>query len=258
MPIAAGLHYYLHEGGKPGTPPIVLIHGAGGDHLCWPPEIRHLPGRRVIAVDLPGHGKSTGLGCQSVDGYCPGITKLLDETSISKAVFIGHAMGGAVALSLALDHPERVAGIGLISCGSRLPIASSVLEDAANSATFTRAVRSIIDLMQVSPSSPGLENHTLKQLSGIRQSLLLGDLRASARFDVSNRLEMIHTRVLVICGTEDQFTPRHFSESLANRIPGAALQTVNGMGHLVMLEHPRRVTALLKLFISTIPVTIGI
>jgi 3-oxoadipate enol-lactonase/4-carboxymuconolactone decarboxylase len=162
-------------------------------------------------------------------------------------------MGGAIALSMALDHPDRVAGIGLISCGSRLPIAASVLEDAANPATFTRAVRSMLELMHISPSSPGLEKHTMKQLSGIRQSLFQGDLQASVRFDASNRLEQIHTRVLVICGTEDQLTPRHFSESLANRIPGAALQTVNGTGHLVMLEQPRRVTALLKLFISTIP-----
>jgi pimeloyl-ACP methyl ester carboxylesterase len=252
MPIAAGMHYFLHEGGKLTRPPLVLIHGAGGDHLFWPPEIRRLSGVRVFALDLPGHGKSAGLGRQSIDDYAGSLVDFMDTTSLSQAVFVGHAMGGAITLTLALDHPERVAGIGLISSGPRLPIASSILENAANPATFLLAVQSLQELMQVSQAVPNLKDRTFKQFSSIRQTLFLGDLWASDRFDVFTRLETIRTAVLVVCGTDDQLTPRYFSESLAERIPGAALQTIDGTGHLVMLEQPRRVAGLLSVFLETV------
>ena len=63
MPVAADLYYHIYEGSEEGRrPPVVLIHGAGGTHLHWPSEVRRLPGYRVLALDLPGHGKSGGAG----------------------------------------------------------------------------------------------------------------------------------------------------------------------------------------------------
>ncbi|HEY5158756.1 MAG TPA: alpha/beta fold hydrolase [Anaerolineales bacterium] len=253
MPIAAGLHYFLHEGGKPTRPPLVLIHGAGGDHLSWPPEIRGLSNVHIFALDLPGHGKSAGSGRQSVEEYADCVIDFMDALSLSRAVFVGHAMGGAIALTLALDNPERVAGIGLISSGPRLPIASSILENSSNPATFLLAVQSLHDLMHISGSAANVKEQTIKKLSSIRQTLFQGDLRACDQFDVSTRLEAIETSALVVCGAEDKLTPRHFSDSLAERISGAALQTIDGAGHLVMLEQPRRVAGLLSVFLLTIP-----
>ena len=115
MPTAAGLHYFLHEGGSFSRPPVVLIHGAGGDHLSWPPEMRRLPDYRVITLDLPGHGKTDGPGRQSVQEYARDVAHFLDIVGFSRAVFVGHAMGGAISLALAFDFPNRVAGIALIS-----------------------------------------------------------------------------------------------------------------------------------------------
>jgi pimeloyl-ACP methyl ester carboxylesterase len=80
-----------------------------------------------------------------------------------------------------------------------------------------------------------------------------GDLRAGDQFDVTTRLDAIQTPVLVLCGTNDLLTPRRFSETLAEQIPGAALQTIDDAGHLVMLEQPRRVSALLSVFLTAIP-----
>ena len=258
MPFADSLHYFLHEGGKPTRPPLVLIHGAGGDHLSWPSEIRGLSDTRVFALDLPGHGKSTGLGCQSVDDYADSVVDFMDAISLSRAVFVGHAMGGAIALTLALDHPERVTGISLISSGPRLPVPLSILDNASNPATFLLAVQSFQELMHVSPAASNLKNQTLNKLSSIRQTLFHGDLSACDQFDVSLRVESIKTLALVVCGTEDKLTPQHFSESLARQIPNAALQTIDGAGHLVMLEQPHRVAGLLRVFLMTIPYIPGV
>jgi pimeloyl-ACP methyl ester carboxylesterase len=257
MPTAAGIHYFLHEGGGQKKPPLVLIHGAGGDHLSWPPEIRRLAGARVFTLDLPGHGKSKGPGRQSVGDYAESVIGFMNAADLSRAVFIGHALGGAIALTLAIDHSQRVAGLGLIATGARLPIASAVLENAANPATFILAIQLLQELMNTPLTAKLVKDQVYKQFCSIRPTLFHGDLLASDQFDVTTCLHVIRSPVLVVCGTGDQLTPRRFSENLAEQIPGAALQTIDGAGHLVMLEQPQRVAGLLSVFLKVIPYSPG-
>jgi pimeloyl-ACP methyl ester carboxylesterase len=237
---------------------LVLIHDLGGDHLSWPPEIRRLAGMRVFTLDLPGHGTSAGPGCQSVPAYAEKVIDFMDAVGLSRAAFIGHGLGGAIALTLAIQDPQRVAGTGLISSGARLPISSSVLENAANPATFEQAVQMLVELMHIPESVITLKDQVYKRLISNRQTLFHGDLQACRQFNVSDVLNVIQSPVLVVCGTDDKLTPRRFSEALAGGIPAAALQTIEGAGHLVMLEQPRRVAALLSVFLRTIPYIPGL
>lgn len=257
MPTAAGLHYFLHEGGSIKRPPLVLIHGAGGDHLSWPPEVRRMPDQRVFTLDLPGHGKTDGPGCQSIDDYARGVAKFLDVSGFSRAVFVGYSMGGAIALALAVDYPDRVAGIGLISTGACLPIPSSVIENAANQSTLLLAIKSLHELSLGSQTSPSLSELNFKRLMEARQPLLLGDLVACDRFDMTTRLGAIRSPALVVCGTEDKLTPIRFSEFLSSQIPGAALQTVERAGHMLILEQPGRLAKLISVFLATISYSPG-
>ena len=257
MPTAAGFHYFLHEGGSLLTPPLVLIHGAGGDHLFWPPEMRRLPDYRVITLDLPGHGKTEGPGRQSVQDYARDVAQFLDAVGLSRAVIVGHAMGGAISLALALDFPSRVAGIGLISTGPSLPIPSSVIENAANLSTLPLAIKSLQNLSIGSQTPENLIGIIFKRLTATRQTLLLNDLLACDRFDLSDCLNAIQTPVLVVCGTDDRLTPLHLSEVLSRKIPGAALQTIEGAGHMLVLEQPGRLAKLISVFLATIPYSPG-
>jgi pimeloyl-ACP methyl ester carboxylesterase len=252
MPTAAGLHYFLHEGGSILRPPLVLIHGAGGDHLSWPPEMRRLPGYRAVTIDLPGHGKTEGPGRQSIEDYARDVAEFVDVLGFSRAVFIGHAMGGAIALALALDYPDSVAGIGLISTGPCLPIPSSVIENAANRATLPLAIKTLQEMSLGSQTPVALKEISFKRLMETRQTLLLGDLLASDRFNMADRLGAIRTPVLVVCGTEDKLTPLRFSEALSRQIPRAALQTVEGAGHMLILEQPGRLAKLMRVFLATV------
>ena len=253
MPKAAGLHYFLHEGGSALRPPLVLIHGAGGDHLFWPPEIRRLPDHRVITLDLPGHGKTDGPGYQSIEDYARCVAKFVDASGFARAVFIGHAMGGAIALDLAHDYPDRVAGIGLISTGASLPIPSSIIENAANQSTLLLAIKSLQEMSIVPQTSLNLSDLNFKRLTETRQPLLLGDLLACDRFNMVDCLSDIRSPALVVCGTADKLTPLRFSETLSSQIPGAALQTVEGAGHMLILEQPDRLAKLISVFLATIP-----
>jgi len=258
MPTCNGLYYFLHEGGKSAAPPVVLIHGAGGSHLSWPPEMRRMSGARVYALDLPGHGKSGGVGKQHAADYAKAVIEFMDGTSLWKAVFIGHSLGSAVALSLALQAPERVAGLGLLSSGARLPVASTLLDNASNPATFPLARQALLDGIFSPQADARLKEQTARLLAETRPTVLHGDLVACNIFDATGSLDELHTPTLILCGTEDRLTPLRYSKTLANHIPGAALQTIDGAGHAVMLEEPRRVAALLSVFLKTIPYTPGI
>jgi pimeloyl-ACP methyl ester carboxylesterase len=257
MPVSAGLHYFLHEGGGPFQPPVVLIHGEGGDQLSWPSELRRLPGYRSFTLDLPGHGKSAGPGLQSVPDYARIVVDFLGAARLSRAVLVGHGMGGAIALTLACDFPETVAGIVLVAVGARLPVASSLLENAANPSTFPLALQAWQAALCGPNTPPRIKEAISRRLSVIRPTLLHGDLLACDGFDLSESLGSIRSPALVICGTEDKFTPLRYSEDLASAIPGAALQTIDGAGHLVAQEQPRRLAGLLTIFLGTVPYTPG-
>jgi pimeloyl-ACP methyl ester carboxylesterase len=257
MPIAAGIHYFLHETGSALRPPLVLIHGEGGEHLSWPPEVRRLPDCHVFTLDLPGHGKTEGPGLQSVEGYARSVVDFMEAAGLSRAVFAGHGMGGAIALVLALDYPDRVAGILLISTGPCLPVPSSVLENAASPSTLPLAINTLQGMSFSPETSVNLKGIVFKRLTETRQTLLLGDWLACDRFDVTGRLKTIRTSTLVICGTGDKITPLHFSETLASQIPGAALQTVDEAGHMLVLEQPLHLAKLTSIFLATIPYSPG-
>jgi len=89
-------------------PVVLLIHGAAGTRLDWSAELRRLPNAGVIAVDLPGHGKSPLPGRTSITDYAADIVALLDALHLPQAVIVGHSMGGAVASLYAGARPARV------------------------------------------------------------------------------------------------------------------------------------------------------
>jgi len=259
MPFAAGMHYFINDfqpeaadGGVMFKPPVILIHGAGGNHLFWPPEIRRLIGQRILALDLPGHGKSGGVGLQSIRDYTRSVIDFMDAVGLSRAVIVGHSMGGAIALTLGLDSADRVIGLVLIATGGRLRVASPVLENTTNVATFPLAVQLIIEWAFGPQVDPQLKTTAARRMAETRPAVLHGDLLACDDFDVMERLGGITLPALVLCGTEDKLTPLLYSKTLAARIPGAALQTVDRAGHMVMLEEPRRVAGALGVFLKTL------
>ncbi len=252
MPCAAGIYYYAFEGGVIETPPIVLIHGAGGNHLYWPPEIRRLTGNRVYAVDLPGHGKSEGYGLQSIAGYAGKLAAWLSAMGLHAAVFVGHSMGGAIALALASDYPEHVAGLGLVSSSARLNVGADILENAAHAATLHKAV----EALAAHSFSPATESRLVElatmRMGEIRPSVLHGDLTACTQFDATQQLAAIRAPALVVCGADDRMTPVRSSQFLADSIRSARLVVVPRAGHMVMLEQPQAVAAELGKFVSSL------
>ncbi len=247
--VAAGLHH--SDSGGSGLP-LLLLHGAGGTLHHWPAELRALPGRRVIAVDLGGHGGSPPPGQRSIGAYARSVLGLCDTLGIGAAAFAGHSMGGAIALTLALDAPARVAALALVGTGARLRVAQAILEATADPERCLAFADVSADFALAEGAPPALRREFVEGWRAGRPAVIHGDFAACDEFDVLARLPEIRCPVLVICGTADRLTPLKYSEALRDRIPGARLEKVAGAGHLVQLEAPGAVASALGGFLSEV------
>ena len=254
MPIAAEIYYFAHEAENPAErPPVILIHGAGGNHLSWPPQIRRLDGEKIYALDLPGHGKSEGAGRHSADEYANDVIAFMKALKIRAAVMVGISMGSAIALTLALKFPKKVLGLGLLGGGARMPVTKEILETAGNPNTFESAVDMINGNCFSTNTLTSLLQLSKKQMLEIRPPVLLGDFLACNEFDVSDQLNNINIPALIICGVEDKMMSLKYSERLRDGIVNSQLHVVDNAGHMVMAEQPDIVADLLKQFIDGLP-----
>jgi len=250
MPNAAGLYYFFHPSENRSRPPVILIHGAGGNHLFWPPAVRRLAGSRVYALDLPGHGKSEGIGQQSIPGYTKHISAFMDAVGISHAFVVGHSMGGAIALDLTLNCPERVAALCLVASGACLRVAPVFLENAGNASTIPQVAEAMKEFAYSPHTDAKLKELASKRLIETRPAVLRGDFLACDVFDVRERLGEIRVPTLILVGSDDQMTPVAFSNYMAENIPGAQLWMIENAGHMLMLEKPRQVSQALSGFLE--------
>jgi pimeloyl-ACP methyl ester carboxylesterase len=235
---------------------VILIHGAGGSHLSWPPQIRRLADENIYAPDLPGHGKSEGAGRQSIDDYADDVFAFMQELKIRAAVIVGISMGSAIALNLALKYPGQVLGLGLLGSSSKLRVLPNLLEALGNPNTFEYAVNMVNENCFSSETSQNLIELSKRSMLEIRPPVLLGDFLACNEFDITGQLDKINVPAFIICGAEDKMSPVKFSESLRDGIANSQLHVLDHAGHMVMLEQPDAVADLLKQFIDKIPLKV--
>lgn len=253
MPTAAGLYYFVHGEDLPDRPPVVLLHGAGGSHLSWPPQIRRLSGQRMFTPDLPGHGKSNGLGRQEIIGYSKSVVEFMKALRLGPAVVVGFSMGSAVALSLALQYRKRVLGLALIGGGAKMRVAESTLELASNPSMFLPTVEAVVENSYSPNVDPRVKELAVQQMAETRPAVLYSDFLACDAFDAMDHVSKIRVPTLLITGSADRMTPPNRAEYLRDQIEGAQLHLVEGAGHMVMIERPDEVAGLLSEFLDRIP-----
>ena len=250
MPSAAGLYYFSQGEADLTRPPVILIHGAGGHHLYWPPQVRRMPGERLFAVDLPGHGKSAGVGQHTIGDYAGSILRFMDALHLNRAVLVGHSMGGTVALDIAIRSPERVLGLVLVGSSAHLRVSPRLLRNASDPAKEAETIHTVIQYSFAAETSARLKELAEQRMAASRSSLLYGDLLACDAFDAGEQASRVRAPMLVIFGSEDQMVSPGAGRALAGRIPGARMEVVPHAGHMVMLEQPERVAALLGEFLQ--------
>lgn len=248
MPTIGDVYYFDSKKGDIESP-IVLVHGAGGTHLHWPYNLRRINNHRVFAPDLPGHGKSGGLGEQSVEKYAAFIFDWMDKVGLKKAVVGGHSMGGAIAQTFALNYPDRISGLILVGTGAKLSVNQDMLHKLSSATSAPSGIDNIIKWSYAKGTDPKFLEKMKEQLLEVRTAVLYGDYLACDNFDVTDRLGEIKVPTLVVCGEVDKMTPVDLSKQLQAQIPQAKIHLVPDAGHMVMLEKPENVAQAVTAFI---------
>ena len=245
--------YFVEHGGAAALAPrgpIVFVHGAAGSHLVWSQQVRALGEiTHAVALDLPGHGRSSRPGRDSIEGYRDVVLGLLDTLGFERAVIVGHSMGGGIAQSLALAHPDRVAGLGLVGTGARLRVLPAILDGVLND--MPQTARFVVEQSYGPWLDAATRDRAVAEFIACPAEVTHGDFTACNQFDLMPHMAEIHAPALVICGRLDRMTPVKYSEFLALNIKNARLTLVDGAGHSVMLEKPEAVNQALADFMRT-------
>jgi pimeloyl-ACP methyl ester carboxylesterase len=233
------------------TPVMLMIHGAGGSHLHYPATMRQMPEANAVVPDLSGHGDSHGDGHTTIADYAADIIALLDALHIDSAIIAGHSMGGAIALTLALDYPQRVRGLILLSTGAKLSVHPDILNGVLSE--FMQTARTLMDWQWHPHTDQDLrEVIGYKTLIGTPAHIVYGDYAACNVFDVRTRLAEIKVPTLIIGGTLDKLTPSRYSEYLHEHIAGSTLSLIEAGAHMVVQEQPKAVAAAIHTWLSQI------
>lgn len=238
-------------------PPLLLLNGIGGNLEMWGPVADRLPGRRIVAFDVPGTGGSPPLlRPVRLRGYVRIVLALLDELGIDRADVLGYSWGGALAQELAHRAPERVGAtvLGATMCGlGGQPPAPWIVALMATPAryysrTYLRLVAPII--FGSAPAAAADSPHGSARLR--RPPTLRGyaqQLSAISGWSSRPWLRRLQGPFLVLAGLRDPLVPIRNGRILAREIPDARLHVLDG-GHLFLLEQADEACRLVEAFLD--------
>ena len=255
---------YCYTGGKafdPALPTVVMIHGAQNDHSVWALQSRYLAhhGFGVLAVDLPGHGRSRGPALRSVEEMAAWLLSVLDAAGAGSAALVGHSMGSLIALEAAYRAPERITRLSLLGATYPMKVSDALLDAALH------AEADAIDMVNIwshssyaqKPSCPGpgfyvsgMSKRLMERIAAQgEEHLFHTDFTACngyANGDVA--AAGVRCPVQFIFGSKDMMTPPRSTRALLAALPGARSVTVDA-GHQMMAEQPDAVLDALLAFL---------
>ena len=261
-----GVDAYCYTGGKPfdpAMPTVVFIHGAQNDHSVWALQTRYFAhhGYSVLAVDLPGHGRSKGAAKTGVPELADWLLEVLDAAGVQKAALFGHSMGSLIALEASFRAPQRVSHLALVGATYPMKVSDALLETAREDE------QSAIDMVNIWSHSSIAQNWP-SPVPGF--SVTGGARRLMQRISRTNPDQVFYTDfaacnayangeaaaqavrcpTLLLFGARDMMTPPKSSKQLTGAIAHARVVTVDS-GHALMAERPDAVLDALFGFMGT-------
>ncbi|HEU5177567.1 MAG TPA: alpha/beta hydrolase [Burkholderiales bacterium] len=243
----------------PAKPTVVFVHGAGLDHSLFGLQSRYFGyhGRNVLALDLPGHGRSQGPALADIQGMADWVSLVLKTLKIAKASMVGHSMGSLVALEFAARHPEQAERIAFCAIAFPMKVSEGFLEAARTNDTSAFDMSTIWGHAAQVPlagnPNPGMWMYgdTLARLERLAPGVLHADLKACN--DYAAGLESaakVKCPALFILGRRDVMTPPRTTKALQEKLANAKTVEIGVSGHTLMAEAPDATLDALIDFIS--------
>ena len=232
----------LSSPAQPEKPILVFIHGSGDEAQIWRAVIAQLgadlPGATCLALDLPGHGtlvERPGPMEMSVGDYSDAVRSELTRRGIAHACLVGHSLGSAIALRLAVEHPALVSRLVLVGGGARLRVLPALLAQARER---SEAAAHELATVGVAPEHADQRDAFLATRRPAAPGVLYRDLAACNEFDMMDELGHVAQPTLIVTGTEDRLTPPKYATYLHEHLDGSTLVLVPQAGHYLPIEAP--------------------
>jgi pimeloyl-ACP methyl ester carboxylesterase len=252
--------HYLHAGATtlPDQPPalgsgatLVFLHGEGASAALWGRQVAHFAAAHSpIALDLPGHGRSSGLsGPASIADAADVVARFLRGVGAPPAVLVGHGFAGHIALELAATQPKLVRAVVTIGTAVRASIPDDAIEKLG------LVVRGRLGQQFDTPFfgstlDPSLMREFWTEMVKTDPKVRLGDLLAYRDSGIAARLARVAQPVLVIAGEADRMCPCAAAEELAQALPDARLVKIAEGGHVAHLEKAEQVNQAIERFVA--------
>jgi pimeloyl-ACP methyl ester carboxylesterase len=243
----------------PAKPSVVFVHGAGLDHSLFGLQSRYFGyhGRNVLALDLPGHGRSEGPPLATIEEMADWLCAVLKKTEIPKAAIVGHSMGSLVAIEFAARYPAQAERIAFCAVAFPMKVSEPYLEAARANDYSAFDMHTVWGhAAQVSFArnpNPGMWMYgdMLARLERLAPGVLHAGLKACN--DYAAGLESaakVKCPVLFILGRRDVMTPPRATQVLRDKFSDGRTVEIPVSGHSLMVEAPDEVLDALIAFIS--------
>ena len=256
-----GSEVYAYTGTRPvdpAKPAVVFVHGAASDHSVWLLQSRYFAhhGKGVLAVDLPGHGRSAGPALGSVDAIAAWLPAVLDAAGLAQAALVGHSLGALAVLACAARHPARVAKVALLGPAVPMEVSEALLDAAkANDHVAYELINgwSTSAGKQLGGNTvPGmwLLGSAIRLMERTAPGVLHADLVAcNAWTGGLEAAAAVRCPSLVVIGARDIMAPPRAAKGLVEALAGARVVTLPDTGHAMMAEQPDAVLDALRRFL---------
>jgi len=240
-------------------PTVTFIHGGALDHSVWILQSRYLAhhGFGVLAVDLPGHGRSEGEPLARIEEIADWIVALMDAAGVQTSALVGHSMGSLAVLDCAARHPGRAGRIALLGAAFPMRVSPELLEATRNDEPRAHAMINVWSHSAHGhyPSNPGpgfwVIGENLRLMQRQKRGVLHADFAACNDYSAGlERAKSIACPALFILGRRDAMAPIRAGRSLAAAVPRAKVIELDECGHNSMGEKPDEVLDALVEFLN--------
>ncbi len=230
-------------------PPVLMVHGAGMDRTVWSQQTRYLAhhGFSAMAVDLPGHGDSSGELLSTVDEMADWLAGLIRALDLGPVRLVGHSMGCLIALETAARHGDVTERLVLMGAAAAMPVHPDLLGAAKRNeilapqlmTAWAHGTRAHI----AGNPTPGLWMRSGCQalLERAADGVIYNDLFACSSYEAGDIAGQVKCPITVIVGSEDKMTPPKATAQLVAGFSEVELLHLEGIGHMMMLEAPDQI-----------------